>query len=50
VGSGQEGIVDFGEVRRDFLNHYGDFSAGILSADTVARVVGSVKECAVRWM
>lgn len=43
VLSGQdtwEGIVDFGEMRRDFLNHYGDFSAGIPSADTVARVVG----------
>ena len=34
VLSGQdtwEGIVDFGEMRRDFLNHYGDFSAGIPS-------------------
>ncbi|CAG9297706.1 ISAs1 family transposase ISPpr12 [Celerinatantimonas diazotrophica] len=35
-----EGIVDFGEMRRGFLNHYGDSSAGIPSADTVARVVG----------
>ncbi|WPC73040.1 ISAs1 family transposase [Vibrio porteresiae] len=58
VLSGQdtwEGIVDFGEMRRDFLNHYGDFSAGIPSADTVARVVGLLnpkefQSAFINWM
>ena len=43
VLSGQdtwEGIIDFSEMSRDFLNHYGYFSACIPSADTVARVEG----------
>ena len=35
-----EGIVDFCDMRQDFLNHYGDFSVGIPSEDTVTRVVG----------
>ncbi|MGK0270215.1 MAG: putative transposase YbfD/YdcC [Cocleimonas sp.] len=37
-----EGICDFGETRLDFLSTYGDFTDGIPSADTIARVMGMI--------
>ena len=35
-------IEDFGEAKQDFLRSYGDFEAGIPSADTIARVVSMI--------
>lgn len=39
---GWEEIEDFGEAKLDFLRTYGDFEAGIPSADTLARVIGMI--------
>jgi len=58
VISGQdtwEGICDSGQFRLEFLKRYGDFSDGIPSADTIARVMGmispkSLQEAFIKWM
>lgn len=39
---GWDEIEDFGEAKQDFLRSYGDFEAGIPSADTIARVAGMI--------
>ena len=39
---GWEEIEDFGHERLDWLQQYGDFSAGIPAHDTIARVLGSI--------
>ena len=36
---GWEDIVDFGHYKLDWLKNFGNFSAGIPSADTVARII-----------
>ena len=49
IGDTWDGIGDLGEMRRGFLNHYGDFSAGIPSEDIVARVLGLLNpKCGLR--
>ena len=52
---GWEDIVDFGDHHKDWLKCFGDFSAGIPSADTVARVIEHIDPNAFRrffstWM
>lgn len=43
-----EGICDFGESRTDFLKSSGDFENGILSSDTITRVMGMVSPSAMQ--
>ncbi|HCG6981481.1 TPA: ISAs1 family transposase [Vibrio parahaemolyticus] len=58
VLSGQDdwkGIYHFGESRIDFLKQFGDFSAGLPSASTIARVMGMInptqlQRCFIEWM
>jgi predicted transposase YbfD/YdcC len=50
-----EGICDFGKFRLEFLKSYGDFSDGIPSADTIARVMGMIspkalQDAFIKWM
>ena len=58
VLSGQDdwkAIHYFGESRLDFLKRFGDFSNGIPSAPTIARVMGMInptrlQKCFIEWM
>lgn len=52
---GQGGIIDFSNTRLDFLKRYGQFEAGIPSADTLSRVMGMITSPALQrsfisWM
>ena len=52
---GWDGIVDFGNARLKFLKRYGEFQAGIPSADTLSRVMGMINPSALQksfitWM
>jgi hypothetical protein len=58
VLSGQDdwdSICDFGQMRLEFLRKFGDFSQGIPSASTIARVMGMIsptrlQKCFIEWM
>ena len=50
-----EEIQDFGEMRLDWLKQYGDFSNGVPSQFTIARVIGRIdpeqfQMCFMSWM
>ncbi len=57
VLSGQDGwkcIYHFGESRIDFLKRFGDFSGGLPSPSTIARVMGMInpaqwQNCFIEW-
>lgn len=50
-----KGIYHFGESRIDFLKRLGDFSGGVPSVSTIARVMGMInpsrlQTCFIEWM